>query len=148
MKGNYIMVGDFNLPGIDWDRGVSDSKGRQFYEECREKFLEQHVRETTHINGNILDLVISNNGEIVGEFEMGGRLGNSDHDIIIFHLYKEDNGQQKIAKTRNYYRGNYEMMRTEMATMRWDEMMRGKDVNGMWLILKNRLNEMVEKHIP
>ena len=96
------MVGDFNLPGINWQNGTSDAKGRQFFEECRDKFFKQHVRETTHISGNILDLIINNNGETVENVEMGGRLGNSDHDIISFHLYEEDNGQRKAEKVRNY----------------------------------------------
>ena len=79
---------------------------------------------------------------------MGGRLGNSDHDIISFHLYEEDDGQSKVVKVRNYFRANYEMMRTEMATMRWDEMLADKDVNGMWNEIKNVLNELAEKYVP
>ena len=43
MKGNRLILGDFNLPGIEWEVGRTDAKGREFYRACCDTFLEQMV---------------------------------------------------------------------------------------------------------
>ena len=42
-----------------------------------------------------------------------------------------------------YFRAEYEMMRTEMSAMRWNEMLAEKNVNDMWKEIRNVLNEMM-----
>ena len=43
MKGENVIIGDFNFPGVRWDSGCCDSRGRPFYEACSDVFLTQHV---------------------------------------------------------------------------------------------------------
>ena len=38
-EGRYVMCGDFNYPGIKWDEGRSDVKGRDFLEVIQSKFM-------------------------------------------------------------------------------------------------------------
>ena len=50
-------MGDYNLPGVDWDRNWSDKESeRLVVETFADKFLTQLVRGATHIGGNTLDL--------------------------------------------------------------------------------------------
>ena len=86
VKGDDLVVGDFNFPGIDWDSGCADSRGRPFYEACSDAFLTQHVEEATHLSGNTLDLVLSANPGMVQDVEMIGRIGSSDHETLVVHL--------------------------------------------------------------
>ena len=58
MRGTYVLIGDFNFPGIRWEAGRSDAKGRAFFDEMEDNYLVQHIDEPTHKSGNILDLVI------------------------------------------------------------------------------------------
>ena len=76
-----VLIGDFNFPGIEWATGRTDAKSRAFYEEMEDNFLIQHVDEATHKSGNLLDLVISKNEQLVGNVEHEGRLGKSDQTI-------------------------------------------------------------------
>ena len=148
LRGNYIIIGDFNFPGIKWDVGRSDAKGRSFHDECNNKFLIQHVDEPTHRSGNILDLVLTNDERLVKEVKLEGKLDQSDHEIISVHLYGEVETRTGNDEYRDFYRVKYDQMRTEMSTMRWGEMMGDKDVNGMWHTLKTTLYGMIEKYVP
>ena len=57
----YIM-GDFNLPAIDWEIPVSKGGPSHdyFVDFCIENSLTQCVQESTHNKGNMLDLVLCN----------------------------------------------------------------------------------------
>ena len=77
MRGNYIIVGDFNFPDIRWATGSAGSKGKKFYEIITDRLMEQHVEEETHSKGNILDLILSNKEDLVSDVRMEGKVGGS-----------------------------------------------------------------------
>jgi hypothetical protein len=83
-KNNEIFVGDFNLPIIDWVGG-GGSSGREgaFVEATENALMQQLVDFATHTRGNIFDLVLTNIPERVEEIYEAGRLGRSDHVIIV-----------------------------------------------------------------
>ena len=81
---NVIIFGDFNTPGINWD--VSTTDNAQNHTGQAQKLLHlvdnhglfQTVQEPTR-NGNILDLVLVNNPNIIEKTTVVP--GISDHDI-------------------------------------------------------------------
>ncbi len=79
---NTVMIGDFNLPGTDWENEQSDAKGRELLDTVMEEGFEQLVPFPTHTKGNILDLLISNCPEKILDIEDVGRLGRSDHCML------------------------------------------------------------------
>ena len=82
LSGDVVVVGDFNLPGIEWDRLYSDSPGeRVVLEVVQGMFWTQHVDFSTHEDGNILDLVLDSGGLVTGVWDMG-RLGQADHCMM------------------------------------------------------------------
>ena len=60
MDKNTILIGDVNLPDINWLDGTSTSRGRRILETMLEEDLAQLVNFPTHVKGNILDLVSTN----------------------------------------------------------------------------------------
>jgi hypothetical protein len=79
---NTILVGDFNLPEIDWARKTSGNRGKKFLEATINANFEQLVTFPTHNKGNTLDLVLSNCPARIQSVEEAGKLGNSDHVAI------------------------------------------------------------------
>ncbi|KAI8483497.1 hypothetical protein Bbelb_388290 [Branchiostoma belcheri] len=83
---NVIILGDFNTPGIKWDTTVADNS--QAYTGQAEKLLNlmdnhglfQTVQEPTR-NGNLLDLVLVNNPNIIEKTTVVP--GISDHDMVL-----------------------------------------------------------------
>jgi len=56
-----IVVGDFNLPDINWSiLSGSTTISNQFCEYIFDLNLKQLIDQPTHIQGNILDLVLTN----------------------------------------------------------------------------------------
>ena len=83
LEGNVVTVGDYNLPGVDWDRNWSDKVGeRVLVDTFADKFWTQLVRGSTHINGNTLDLVTTSNPDMVVDIQKQGYLGSADHMMI------------------------------------------------------------------
>ena len=70
---NIIVLGDFNLPHATWDppnwSTSAPADERKMIEDLREltldNFLTQQVDSPTHRDGNILDIVFSNNPRLV-----------------------------------------------------------------------------------
>ena len=148
LRGQFCLVGDFNFPGIKWGTGRSDAKGRPFYEEMEENFLIQHVDEATHISGNVLDLVISKDENLVESVEHEGRLGKSDHEILMITLRTEVGNADDPTKSRDFGRANYKEMRKEMGEIDWENSLRETGVEEAWSILKGVLDHLVEKWVP
>jgi hypothetical protein len=79
---NCIFFGDFNLPQIDWEAGVTRGRAEELLEAVQDKMMEQLVDFPTQVKGNTLDLVITNIPERVVEICEAGRLGKRDHTVI------------------------------------------------------------------
>ncbi len=80
MGGNTILVGDFNLLGVEWEvNRTNNVKGREILDAVMEEGLVQLVNFPTHKKGNVLDLVLTNCSDRILEVSDVGRLGKSDH---------------------------------------------------------------------
>ena len=84
-----IIVGDFNLPNICWSTFTGNSSVSTFF--CDFIFnwnLTQHILVPTHIEGNILDLVLTSENIQISDLSINcpSHLINSDHFIISFNL--------------------------------------------------------------
>ena len=147
MRGLFVIIGDFNFPGIEWKTGRCDKKGGEFVEVIDDNFLQQHVDEATQRSGNILDLVITNDPNLVSQVEMEGKLANSDHDIITTTINLETDAKNNNRRTRNYNNADYDEMK-KMMRRNWEEELRNKDVEGSWQLIKGVIDEAVEKCVP
>ncbi len=86
IDSNTVVIGDINMPDIDWEVGRSEAKGRTLLETVQEENLQQMVRFPTHTKGNTLDLLITNCLERVLTVTNGGQLGRSDHCIVLVEI--------------------------------------------------------------
>ena len=70
---NILICGDFNLPGISWDnvarRAGSDSIASSLIDFMEKHFLNQYILQSTHKDGDSLDLVFTNNANLLHSYE-------------------------------------------------------------------------------
>ena len=111
MRGTNVLIGDFNYPEIDWENGLSGSRGQEFFETVSEKHMHQHVKESTHQSGNILDLILSDKEEIIQNVNLNGKLGKSDHEIIAFEICVNASRMIDQRPTWNFGHRNFPGMR-------------------------------------
>ena len=148
MHGQNVLIGDFNLPDIDWTTGCAGGRGRDFYEATAEMFMQQHVEEPTHRSGNTLDLVLCDQEEMIKEVRGEGRLGKSDHDMISFTLCARPNKTANQRMTMNFRKAQFEEMRGRMKEIDWQEILRDKDANEMWISIRGCVERLMSDLIP
>ena len=148
MRGTNVLIGDFNYPEIDWENGLSGARSREFFETVTEKHMYQHVKEPTHASGNVLDLILSDKDEIIQNVHLNGKLGKSDHEIIVFEICVDATRLSEQRPTWNYGRGDYRKMRESLQKEKWEERLEGKDVDEMWKEISGTLKSLMNEHIP
>jgi hypothetical protein len=82
MDTNNVMIGDINMPGIQWEMELLDAKGRDLLETITEEGLKQLVSFPPHVKGNVLDLLITNCSDRIINVAVECRLGKGDHCIL------------------------------------------------------------------
>ena len=84
-----VIVGDFNLPSINWSHVEQlsiSSKEMTFVDGCDSNGLVQLVNFPTHSSGNTLDLLLVSNPELVDRLFHADPSVPSDHHVIGFDL--------------------------------------------------------------
>jgi hypothetical protein len=116
-----VVVGDFNLPEINWENEMSGARGRPVLDAAIDQQLVQMVNFATHTKGNTLDLVIVNCPERILTVNGTGRLGRSDHEMLKLEILvnKCRGGQTNNRPMLNWKRANYEGMKHYLETYRW-----------------------------
>jgi Endonuclease-reverse transcriptase len=132
LKNKCIMVGDFNLPDIDWEAGLAKSKAdTDLLEATQVANLEQLMTFPTHVRGNVLDLLLTNIPERVLNVHDAGRLGNSDHCILSFDLVtKMATGTRQ--KVKNWRSADWSSIKSGLQNTVWPTAEDNTSVEEFW----------------
>ena len=88
---HLLVLGDFNLPKIDWSNWESittnpEDLENNFLEYIRNCFLFQHVTSLTRGRSNnkpsLIDLIFTNEEGMISDLEILSPLGKSDHACL------------------------------------------------------------------
>jgi hypothetical protein len=109
--------------------------------------MEQLVDFPTQVKGNTLDLVITNIPERVSEVFEAGRLGKSDHSIIITRVSIGVSLEDEKSLP-DWRRADWDAMRAEMRTGSWLQDLKKSGADRAWSILKDKVEEVIQKHVP
>ena len=153
-----VVVGDFNLPTLNWspDESVLHYTGgsTENSELCvlmKDNFLQQFIRGPTHIAGNKLDLLLSNSPEIIDNistFTLVESKFPSDHYLVNFSL------RLKFRRAVSVKRKSYSYMRAKFEYLRFclqrlsPEMFETNDVDIYWSQWKDLFLGEVQKCVP
>jgi Reverse transcriptase (RNA-dependent DNA polymerase)/Endonuclease-reverse transcriptase len=147
-KGNRVLIGDFNLPSIDWEGGAARGAGPgKILEACQDENLEQLVTFPTHTRGNCLDLILTNVPERVVSIENVGRLGSSDHCMISAAVRVGKHKEQQAGTVRNWWRADWSSMKRELAEVDWTEL-DGLETDEAWTFFRDKLDMVVDRNVP
>ena len=145
---NSTLIGDFNLPGINWKAGTCDKKSSPFFEATVNKGLEQMVDFPTHVKGNTLDLLFTNEPENIISVESLGNLGNSDHCIIEVEILFKAKLSENDTLYPDWKNCDSEGLHNHFENVNWDNCLSGKDVETQWLCFKQIINEGIDNYVP
>ena len=153
---HILICGDFNLPGIDWDDAPSttqgpDSLNSKFIDCIQDCFLWQHVTQATHQRGaqaaNILDLIFTNEENMVSNLDIQAPVGKSHHNVLLFDLQCYVTHAPSIRKSYNFKRGDFNRLRQLMGSHDFSEMER-LPIDEAWKVFQNVLSTHADTCIP
>ena len=148
-----LILGDFNLPDIDWPTLNSDSPvSNNFCEFVFESTLTQLVESSTHTCGNILDLVLTNSPEYVTLLTVHPQNLQciaSDHSLITFTAsFKLPVPSSTIKEVFNFNRGDYHGFNEYLLNCDLNLLYNSSDVEEIWHILRSYIMYGVDLFIP
>lgn len=150
---HLLILGDFNFPKIDWNTHTAkgDKASEQFIESVRDGYLYQHVDFTTRarigVDPSVLDLIFTNDENMIDDIQINSPLGHSDHSTLTFK-YKCYSEPTENKSTRwNYFKGDYDSMEREL-DIKWDEILLGDDPDPLTQKFMEIFNEAKKKFIP
>ena len=158
LKDKFVLVGDFNLPKIDWvhDTCVENESNInfKFLKLIHEHFLTQFVSEPTHCRADqtptLIDLLISNDENFVFDVSQSPPFGLSHHNVISFKLSVNQTVVElppKVVFLMN--KGDYPALKAHLKNVPWDDLLKNTtDVDEMWGNIENVLNKTKCKYIP
>ena len=156
---NVIIMGDFNLPNIDWgnhaikpNSGYSTIAANKLLTIMEEHGLTQHVRIPTPTQGNssnILDLVLTNRPDLIKKLSVVD--GVADHNSIVIDINilpkrkcrpkrkmflrnKADNAS--ILKHLDNFKHEYSVLNDNMS------------VNDRWNIVTSKVTDIINTCVP
>ena len=102
-----IIMGDFNLPNIDWILGYppTPAPGSKVLELVADNNLTQHAHEPTRQN-DVLDLVMTTEEEIVSYVKIGNKIG--DHQTVYFSIETEKESAALEKYNFNFRLANFD----------------------------------------
>ena len=151
-----LIVGDLNYKQIDWEAWQTpkseSSEEHQFISCIQDIYWYQHVTSPTRYregaDPSILDLILSNDENLVDKLEYQSPLGKSDHSLLSFEVRIQNTSKYKPRTVYNYDKGNYERMIRDLNINWQSELNHGHDISNQWELLKSKIKSSQKNHIP
>ena len=162
LRGQKIILGDFNMPQITWNipsipqywQLIEGSWEARLLDVIRRCYLIQHVQEPTRARGinepAILDLVLSDT-EFIENLKVDAPIAKSDHGCIIMEV-KISTTLKGLKKKFAYNRGDYDVIRQLVLNFVEENHInreRGENnLNMVWEGTKDCIMDAVNRFIP
>ncbi len=150
----FLLLGDFNMPSIDWNRSCvvnrgPDSLESQFLQLSLEQRLSQLVNEPTR-GDNTLDLVFSTEPYLVSSISVDVPLGGSDHRSVQFSSELSiHSGHCHFSKRYNFRKADFQAIAQALDHVDWPSIFETcSDVQQMWDSFLGVLRPLIKQFVP
>ena len=155
---HIVIMGDFNFRYINWETMQSTSSGKQlqmdtkFLECLSDNYLIQHVNEPTRWRGadkpSLIDLIITNEENMISDLEYDAPLGKSDHAVLTMKLNCYIERKVEIVKRKKYHLADYESMYKYFEEVQWEKEFGGKSFEEKVEMFQHEYEKNEEKCVP
>ena len=147
-SGKHLIIGDFNLPDVNWDTLSAPSTGRQI--DFMRSFLKfgftQYVTEPTR-GRNVLDLIFCNDPNLISNVSVDGTFNTSDHNIICANVSFPYTQSPQYRQMWN--KGNYSDIINCMMPIDWKSIFSNcSDLSSMTDDFVNICHSVISDHVP
>ena len=150
LHGNVVVVGDFNMPSIDWERNwAGNTREEGLVDLVENKFWVQHVLDPTHEDGNTLDLCLSSQEDTVAGVEILEPLGNGDHNMIEIDLAGPLENNDSMEEVPDWTKADLGKLKVAMQEVNWEKefqnMSGTQSMERFYMVLDREVERFVPK---
>ncbi len=146
--GVTVLLGDFNLPDINWDNFVWPPRLDSFMNIIMDHFLSQMVLEPTHQNGNILDLIFTDDTDVISTVNILENFASSDHFVINFQVAVNNSSKPIPIPTFNFWKANWQLYREHLQLLDWDTVFSFNSADDIWKAFQGNINSALSISVP
>ncbi|KAK6044307.1 endonuclease/exonuclease/phosphatase family protein, partial [Cooperia oncophora] len=141
-----IVIGDLNFPCIAWNGSVQ-AQPTQISASARTFLGDQYVTTGT-LNENILDLVLSNEENLITGLEVLPPVGSSDHAAISFTI-DAHKSEENVTMKRDFSMANYQEIERHLTNVDWFGSLNCVDtVDAKYELFLGILSHTIELFVP
>jgi hypothetical protein len=159
---NIFIVGDFNMPDVNWSDLVSKGNHVNFssmmLDFVCDNGLSQCVHEPTREN-NLLDLVLTNDPLLVSECVVCPPFIGCDHNTVQFNIVlpaaainggSSADEEDDVLCYYNFAAGDYEGLNSYLCAVDWREIFPSNvlNINECWNAFISVLNQAIDLFVP
>ena len=152
MLRKFIVIGDFNLNGIDWASGCTRSSiERKFSNGFADLGLIQNINVATHNKGKTLDILLTTSTSYLRDLDIidTERFRISDHYAITFTITEKVLRKPHVKRVcYNFKKANWDNLNEELNLINWDNLLDYHEPEIAWQNFKKILFSKVDLHIP
>ena len=157
LNSNHLLImGDFNLPNIDWIKGSCDA-GRgsidfQMWQTFNDCFWHQHVLFPTRIVRNqsksTLDLLFTSDDNLINIVKQLPPIGKSDHIVLIFNLMVSRQKIDDFIKILDWQKADFGAINEVLAAIDWSDVLDDLNAEDANKYIEKILLHLVAEHVP
>jgi len=155
-KPSYLLiVGDFNYTNIDWDNDCllrSDPSEQLFLDTIQDCVLSQLVTQRTRFRqdneSHILDLIFTNEVDMVHQIHHSAGLGSSDHVCIHFKLMRSPTTVSNTYYSYNFCKADFSRLRSLLEEIDWNTQLQGRNAHETRNLIFEHLTNFMEVCVP
>ena len=154
LNNKVILLGDFNLPDINWDSLTGQFLSSNLFCDIVFKFnLTQFVNLPTHIHGNILDLVLCIDSDLVQNIVIHSTQDNylvSDHFMITFSIpcYPPSKPKASSHYVLNFSKADWHFLSSYLVDYDFSPLYVLIEPDAIWSCLKQIITSSSHLFIP
>jgi len=145
---SLVLLWAFNHPDICWKSSTGRCRQSRRFLECTEDNFLVQVIDTPTREDTILDLMLTNTSELIGDIKTGGSLGYSDHALVEFTLLRDMGRVTSIVRTLNSRKANFQVFKELVSMTPWEMVLRDREAEKSWQIFKDTLHRAQELSVP
>ena len=152
---DIILVGDFNMPDIDWGSLSATSQSSALF--CDFVFnnnLSQLIDKPTHNKGNILDLLLTYACHRIQDINItsphNSNVFNTDHSTVTFTLTHSVTPHPKVTPSYvfDFSKADYTGLCSFLMDINFNPLLSSNDVNFVWSSLKTIIYSGMDIYLP
>ena len=147
-----VLVGDFNLPHINWSDGIGVSTiDNTFLNGFAECGMVQCIQNSIHNQGSVLDILLSKSSDHLLNLKVlkDKSYCYSDHYPITFDI-KIKCSRRSLPKQKmyNFNRADWPKIKSYLDRVDWESELNTKEPDISWMNFKSILSKIIDKHVP